>query len=236
MLKFAFYLILMLLIVDGNPYSQANSKCYIFNIIPTFLFIYRLHWLHWVIEHPYLSFTTPSPSTCVSKGGGRISDGCANDAEKEVSGDLVQLLLRVDGCTFWWLLTLLSTFPLYPVVWIGIYTILVKALHGRKRRQVLEEVIKILTKNVHSSLGPITKLLCRFLSVCTNPLTRGSVTSCLYPQSTSFGGLSTSLILHLFFAISFTYLQWSSVEYFTSQFLILLNSGALPSKIQQTQH
>lgn len=125
-----------------------NSECYIFNRTPEFFFISHLHWLHWVTERLYVFFTTPSLSTCVSKGSGRISDGCGNDAEKEVSGDPAWLLLSLDGYTFRWLLALLSTFSLYT---ISIYTTLVIASHGRNWKWVLED-IKALTKNVYTFL------------------------------------------------------------------------------------
>lgn len=199
MLKCAFCFILMFLIVSGNPYSHANSECYIFNSTAAFFFISHLPWLQWVTERPYVSFTTPSPRTCVRKGG----DGCGNEAEKEVSGDSAWLLLSSGGCTLWWLVALLSTFPRYTVVHRGGDTVLVTASHGRKGRQVLEEDLKILTKNVHTArLAHYSTALSGSFQSAQTP-DRTVCHSCRPPAPTSSDGLSPSpFILHLFLAIS----------------------------------
>lgn len=229
MLKCAFYFIPMFLLVSGNPCSHANSECYIFNSTPAFFFIYHLHWLHWVIEHPYVSFTTPSPSTCVSKGSGRISDGCGmlqrkRWVETQPSGSWASMVVPFGG--FW-----LSFLPSHCtlVVQVGVYTILVRASPGRKRRQrCLRKIVKSLQRMYTCPFRPITVLLSQVPISLHKPPDQMVCHSCHYPGSTSLDGLSTSLIiLHLFLAICFIYPQWQSVKYFTLKFLILLNSGVL---------
>lgn len=126
-----------------------------------------------------------------------------------MSGDSAQWLLSFDGCTFWWLLALLPTFPLYTVVQVGVYTILVRASPGRKRRQrCLRKIVKSLQRMYTCPFRPITVLLSQVPISLHKPPDQMVCHSCHYPGSTSLDGLSTSLIiLHLFLAICFIYPQ-----------------------------
>lgn len=172
---------------SGNLYSHANSECYIFNSTPAFFFIYHLHWLHWVIGHLYVFFTTPSPSTCVSKG----SDGCGNEAEKEVSGDSAWVLLSFCGCTFWWLLALLSTFPLYTVVHRCLNSPHYSITWEKEETGTWRRPKNPYKEHTLNSLDLLQYCPLWFLSVCTNPWPDDLCHSCHYPGPTSLDGLST---------------------------------------------
>jgi hypothetical protein len=161
------FFILIFILFGGNPYSHANSECYIFNSTPAFFFIYHLSWLHGVIDHLSVSFTTPSPSTCVSKGSGRISGAWVSDAEKEVSGDSAWLILSLDGCTLWWLWL---SFHLSYIRKVFVLSHLWHHVEQRGDRSAWRRQ-KPLQRMYIIPFGPLQFCYLRFLSPCTNSLT-----------------------------------------------------------------
>lgn len=158
MLKCTFYFILMLLIVEIHIPMQTQNAIFLT-----------------ALQHfpSYITFTDSPESLSIH------TYPSPPPAPVPVSAKEVDALVMVVGmmqrkrwvetqqqqlsCSWAWMaipfgnLTLLSTFPLYTVVQIGIYTILNKTSHGGKRL-VLEEVLKILQRMYTHLFWSITVL------------------------------------------------------------------------------
>lgn len=114
----------------------------------------------------------PHPSTCVSKGSGHISDGCGTDAEKG-EWRLGLAVLKLGHLSL--VVTSVLSFPHCTLGTNGICTLLVMIPRRTKTRQSNEENKNPFEKFTSSFWLMYCSL--RFLSTCTNVLTRWALAS-----------------------------------------------------------